>query len=220
MRLDFDRPVDCADGAFGELADVIIDPGRRSVTHVVVQPRERHDLGRLVPIARVRAGPGIADRVALTLTDGQLNELEPLHDTEYIRLGERPSDPRWDVGVEAISQMPLSGSLGVNALGPGTEPTAFDPHATLSFDRIPKGTVEIRRASDVVSADGHRIGNVIGVVIDEGDGIAELITEHGHLWRKREIAIPNASIDRIESDEVILAVSYDLVVALARGERG
>ena len=212
-------PVDCTDDAFGELADVIIDPHRRSITHLVVQPPGRHDLARLVPIARARIGHEAADRISLTCTVDELNELEPLHESEYLRLGERPADPRWDVGVEAISQMPLSGSLGVNALGAGMEPIAFDPHSTLSFDRIPKGTVEIRRASDVISADGHRLGNVIGLVIERSDQIAELITEHGHLWRKREIAIPISSVDRIESDEVVLAVPYDLVVDLTRGGR-
>lgn len=212
MRLDLECQVDCADDAFGELADVVIDPGTRCLTHLVVRPRERHDLARLVPIGRAHVGARSNGGVTLDLTVGELNEIEPLHDSAYVRLGERLVDPGWDVGIQEISQMPLSGSLGVNALGAGMEPVGFDAHGTLSFDRIPKGMVEVRRASEVTSADGHHVGHVVGFVLDERERIAELIVEHGHLWGKREIAIPVASIDRIESDEVVLAVPNDGIV--------
>ena len=211
MRIELGCPVHCSDDAFGELADVVIDPGARRVTHLVVQPHERHDLARLVPIGRARLGAGSGDPISLDVTVGELNEVEPLHDMAYVRLGERPLASSWDVGIQEISQMPLSGSLGVNALGAGMEPIGFDAHGTLSYDRIPKGTVEVRRASEVTSSDGHHVGHVVGFMIDERQQIAQLVVEHGHLWGKREIAIPIGSIDRIESDEVVLAVSHDLV---------
>jgi sporulation protein YlmC with PRC-barrel domain len=204
--------VDCADVRFGELADVVIDPGTRRVTHLVVQPHQRHDLARLVAIGRAQKDAGSGDRISLDYTVGQLNEVEPLHDFAYVRLGERPPTSNSDVGIQEFSQLPLSGSLGVNALGAGMEPLEFDDHGTVSYDRIPKGTVEVRRASQVTSSDGRHVGHVVGFVIDERQQIAELIVEHGHLWGKREIAIPIGSIDRIESDEVVLAVSHGDVV--------
>jgi sporulation protein YlmC with PRC-barrel domain len=212
MRLELGCPVHCADDAFGDLADVVIDPGAQRVTHLVVQPHERHDLARLVPIGRAQLGAGSGGRISLDCTVGELNEVEPLHDFAYVRLGERPLASNWDVGIEEISQMPLSGSLGVNALGAGMEPIGFDDHGTLSYDRIPKGTVELRSASEVTSSDGHHVGHVVGLVIDETQQISQLVLEHGHLWGKREIEIPIGSIDRIESDEVLLAVAHDDVV--------
>jgi sporulation protein YlmC with PRC-barrel domain len=207
MRLDLECPVHCADDAFGELADLVIDPRTLSVTHLVVQPRERHDLARLVPIGRAQFDVAGGDGIWLKSTVGELNELEPLHESKFVRLDERPVDPCWEVGIQEISQMPMSGSFGVNALGAGMEPVDFDNHGTLSYDRIPKGSVEIRRTSDVTSSDGHHIGHVVGLVIDEMEQIAQLVLEHGHLWGKREITIPIGSIDRIESDEVVLALS-------------
>ena len=211
MRLELGCPVHCVDDAFGELADVVIDPGTRCVTHLVVQPHERHDLARLVPITRARLGGGSGGRISLDFTIAELTEVEPLHDSAYVRLDEPLPASDWDVGIQEISQMPLSGSLGVNALGAGMEPIEFDGHGTVSYDRIPKGTVEIRRGSEVTSSDGHRVGHVVGFVIDERERIEEIVVEHGHLWGKREIAIPTGSIDRIESDEVVLAVSNDEV---------
>lgn len=211
MRLDLDCPVSCADDAFGELADLVIDPSTRRVTHLVVQPRERHDLARLVPIDRAQTDAEPSRGISLDFMVGELNELEPLHGSEFIRLDEQLVDPGWEVGIREISQMPLSGSLGVDALGAGMEPMGFDNHATLSYDRIPKGTVEIRRTSDVTSSDGHHVGHVVGFVIDERQQIAQMVLEHGHLWGKCELAIPIRSIDRIESDEVVLGLSSDEV---------
>jgi hypothetical protein len=35
-RIRFDRPVQCRDGKVGRLADVVIEPRERLVTHLVV----------------------------------------------------------------------------------------------------------------------------------------------------------------------------------------
>ncbi len=50
------------------------------------------------------------------------------------------------------------------------------------YDRIPKGEVEIRRASPVISADGHQLGHVDGFIVDEEDQLGHIVLEHGHLW--------------------------------------
>ena len=60
----------------------------------------------------------------------------------------------------------------------------------LSYDRIPKGGAEIRRASAVMSADGHELGEVDGLLVDAEDNITHLVLRHGHLWRRREVTIP------------------------------
>jgi sporulation protein YlmC with PRC-barrel domain len=209
MRLDLDCPVSCADGPFGELADVVVDSSSRRVTHLVVQPHDQHYRARLVAIGRARIEDGTKD-VALDCTLAEIDELKPLHRAEYVRLGDRPAeDADSDIGIEA-DVLPLPyGSLGTTALGAGIEPLDVDPHLTLSYDRVPKGTVEIRRESEVRSSDGHHVGHVVAVVLDAQQHISDVVMEHGHLWGKRQVAIPNASIDRLLSDEVLLSVAKD-----------
>jgi sporulation protein YlmC with PRC-barrel domain len=212
MRLDLDCPVTCADGACGELSDIIIDPGTRRVTHLVLQPHERHHLARLMPIARARAGERAKGEVVLDCTVAEINELQPIHESDYVRLGERPAqDADSDVGIEAGFELPPPQSLGAGAMGVGSEAMDVDPHMTVSFDRIPKGTVEIRRDSEVSSSDGHHVGHVVGFVLDDREKITRLVLEHGHLWGKRELEIQSGSIDRILSDEVVLTLSKDEV---------
>lgn len=211
MRLDLDCPVACADGSFGELSDVVIDPGARRVTHLVVAPHERHDLARLTPIARARSGqPG--GGVVLDCTLAELNQLASVHRADYVRLGERPvREPGSDVGIEDALELPPYESLGASALGVGPEQFDGDPHVTLSYDQVPEGTVEVRRQSDVTSSDGHRLGHIVALVVDGQQQIAQLVLEHGHLWAKREVSIPIDSIDRIASDEVLLTLTKDEV---------
>jgi len=211
MRLELDCPVICADGPFGELADIIVDSSSRRVTHLAVQPHDQHFRARLLPIGRARIEDGKSE-VVLDCTLAEIDELKPLHRAEYVRLGDRPAeDADSDIGIEA-DVLPLPyGSLGTTALGAGIEPLDVDPHLTLSYDRVPKGTVEIRRESEVRSSDGHHVGHVVAVVLDAQQHISDVVLEHGHLWGKRQVAIPNASIDRLLSDEVVLNVSKDEV---------
>lgn len=208
MRLDLDSQVACTDGPFGELSDVVIDPHQRQVTHLVVQPHGRHDLARLVPVGRARASEGAGSGVTLDCTNAELASIDPLQRAEYVRLGEGPvPDAKWDVGVTDMSGLPPIGSLGVTPLGSGMETFDPDPHVSLAYDRVPKGRVELRSDSEVFSSDGHQLGRLVAFVVDGEDQIRHVVIEHGHLWRKRELAIPIASVDRIESDELVLSVS-------------
>jgi hypothetical protein len=40
----------CTDGVCGEVSRVVVDPVARAVTHLVVEPKGREGLGRLVPL--------------------------------------------------------------------------------------------------------------------------------------------------------------------------
>jgi sporulation protein YlmC with PRC-barrel domain len=196
---------------FGELADVVIDPETRRVTHLVVQPHQRHEQARLVPVGRARAGESSDSTISLTCTVAAMSEFELVRESAYLRLGEVPvEDPDWDVGIEQPLAIPPS--TGMDTLG--VAPIDFDSHVVLSYDRVPMGEVEIRRASSVSSADGHHLGHVDGFVLDEEQEIAHLVLEHGHLWGRREVVIPASAVARVETDEVVLTLSKDAVAAL------
>ena len=208
MRLILDCAVTCADGDFGELSDVIIDPGTLRVTHLVVQPPEHHHLARLLPISRARSGQRADAGVVLDCTVAEINELPPIHESDFVRLIDGlPDAGDADIGIEAAAPLPSMETLGAGAMG--SEAIDPDPYMSVSFDRVPKGTVEIRRRSGVTSSDGHHVGHVVGFVLDDQDQIASLVLEHGHLWNKRELEVSSGSIDRIQSDEVTLTLSKD-----------
>ena len=211
MRLDLGSPIRCADDAFGELADVVIDPQTRRVTHLVVQPHHRDEQARLVPVERAQAGETSDATISLDCTVAQMNEFELVRESAYVRLGEVPvEDPDWDVGIDEPLVLPSPTGMGDF----GTGGVDFDPHVMLSYDRIPMGEVEIRRASSVTSADGHHLGHVDGFVLDSEQQIAHLVLEHGHLWGRREVVIPVSAVARVDTDAVVLTLSKDEVGTL------
>ena len=203
MRLEFGSPVRCTDGPVGELADVVIDPVRWRVTHLVVEPHHRHALARLVPIRLAGDDGGSPSALALRCTAGQLHRLDPVQELADIRLYELPlRDPDWEVGVEDIYPETF---YGYGDLTP--YPVDPDPHVLISYDRVPKGEIELRSRSAVACADGRRLGHVRGFVLDAESRITDLLVERGHLWTRRQDAIPVESVARLRTDEVTLRLT-------------
>jgi len=206
MRLELGTRVDCADGKFGKLVDVVIDPTSERVTHLVVESDEKSAVARLVPVTLAGAGSGSGGAVELHASADELQALPPVRETAYLRLGDFPlRDPDWDVGVEEVLALPYYPAHDL-------EPAPLD--FAVTYDRIPKGEVEIRRASAVSSSDEHLLGTVDGFVVDASDRITHLVLERGHPWERREIAVPMGAVASVVTDEVTLTLTQDEVNAL------
>jgi sporulation protein YlmC with PRC-barrel domain len=205
IRLIEGAIIEAADGTFGELADLIIDPVRRQVTHLVVQPHHRHEQARLVPLDAVTSSDG---HVMLSWSTDRIRHSRPIEETDFIRLGHWPHpDPGWDVGNIRFLIPPYYGAGGMALTMPFNPGFGGRPAmSTTTYDRIPAGTAEIRRASEVVSCDDHVVGHVNGFVVDPDNSISHVILEHGHLWGRREIAIPMHEVKAIVSDQIRLRV--------------
>lgn len=198
MRLELGRAIRCSDGAFGQLADVVVDPTTKRVTHLVARADKLDGVSRLVPIELVDGG---GDGLTLGCTVDAAMLLPALQETAYLRLGELPAaDPDWDVGVQDVLALPYyGGEFGAFA-------GDLDTYG-VTYDRVPKGEVEIRRASSVASADGEFIGEVDGFVVDEEEHITHFVLERGHLWGQREVTIPIGAVAKVETDLVTLQLS-------------
>ncbi len=144
MRLEIGNRVRCKDGLYGELADVVIDPLEKRVTHLVVL--SEHDVDkRLVPIQLAKSRDDKQREIELGCTLDEAQRFESVRETAYIRLGENPvQDPDWDIGVMDVLANPYYSSIGG-----GLVPEQARPDSTLFYDRVPKGEVEIRRTSAV-----------------------------------------------------------------------
>ncbi len=199
----------CTDGALGELADLVIDPTKRRVTHLVVRPHDQQSLegARLVPIELAESAEEQAEiRLGCTIED--VAKLETVQEFAYLRLQEFPvDDPDWDVGVSAVLATPYYGPAELSELN-------YAPDAGMVYDRIPKGEVEIRRASAVTSADGHHLGHIEAFILDDQEQVTHFVLEHGHLWGRREVTIPIGAVTKLETDMVTLSLSKDEVGGL------
>ena len=187
-----------------QMVDVVIDSGSKRVTHLVVQPRDHGEEARLVPVGLAEESGGGAE-LTLRCSAQDLEHFDLVHEFEVLHAGERPKeDPKWDVGVEDIVVTPSYAPTAYGEYG-----GALDSEVTVSYDRVPKGEIELRRASSIYSADGHHLGSVDAVVVGDGDRLTDLLLQRGHLWWKREITVPADAIAKFESDMVTLGLKKD-----------
>jgi len=208
MRLELGKPVRSRDHeVVGELADVIIDPVEKRLTHLVVKPHDGHGESHLVPI-ELAVPNEVGPEISLRCDAGEVRQLPNVEDFAYLRLGEPiVTDPDWDVGVTDVLALPYYDG------GLGGYPTMLDENVSVLYDRVPKGDVEIRRSSNVVTADGEYVGDVDGFLVED-EHITHFVLERGHLWGRREVTVPIGSVTRVESDTVTVGLSREEIGAL------
>jgi hypothetical protein len=204
VRLELGKQARCTDGAMREVVDLVVDAGNHSVTHLVVQPESDPYEARLVPVDLAAEGSN-GGEISLRCAGPALDEMSRVHEVSYVGPGSRAdvdSDADadgWDVGVRDMQVLPES--LGSPFGG------ELASEAVLSYDRVPKGEIELRHASAVYSADQHHLGSVDGVIVEADGRISHLLLDRGHLWWRREISIPAAAISDFGNDMVTLGVS-------------
>ena len=206
MRLELGCAVQCTDASFGELADVVIDPLSRRVTHLVVRPHKQPENARLVPIAQARDDGGA---IALDCSVADVEALEPIRESAYLRLGEFPvADPDWDIGIEDVMALPLYQD-------PDTFATVVetDPHVFVNYDRIPE-----EHGRDPPHEPGHVRRRAPSGTRRRVPGERRRIGGHraraGPPLGRREIVIPALAVTEIEDDSVTLSLTKDEVGAL------
>ena len=167
--------VSCRGGAVGKISRVIVDPLAEKVTHLVVEPEHRRDLGRLVPLDLV---DGAAGEIRLHCTRAEFERLEHAQETHFMPA---TSDYK-GYGSDEVGYWPYYG------LGGGT------PAQMVTSDTVPLGEVLVCRGDPVHATDGD-IGRVQGLVIDRRSRhVTHVLLQEGHLWGRKEVAIPISAV--------------------------
>jgi hypothetical protein len=193
-------------GSSGRVQSLVVDPGARTVTHLVVEPSHRRGLGRLVPIDLVAAADG---EVTLACTEAEFENLKPAEET----IAE----------VSPGYQEPL-------VLLPGTESWLSSedfpvvdgqtmpqnqPVQTIDIvDEALPGQEEQNRGDRVHATDGD-IGRLHALSVVAGTGGVTNVILGRHPWGSREIFVPIADVTSFE-DGIHLGLSKGDVEDLTR----
>jgi sporulation protein YlmC with PRC-barrel domain len=184
----------CSDGTAGKVSRVIVDPVAQAVTHLVVEPGHRPDIGRLVPLDLV---DGAAGEIRLRCTKAEFEGLHPAKETEFIPAASGYEGYGYDSGqVDYWPYYGLGGGMGVAGLGlgGGIGVGGGTPERVIVSDAVPLGEVDVCRGDSVEATDGE-IGRVQGLVIDPGNRhVTHVLLQEGHLWGRREVAIPISAV--------------------------
>ena len=204
-RLELGEQVRCAEEVVGELANVVVDPAAKRVTHLVVKPQNAGG-ARLVPIELA----DFVDQHAISLraTIEEFGKLPNVERYASIGLGEDvKGEPGWDVGTRSVLSMPYDESPGFGGY------VGMPPNVEVIYDEVPEGEAELRRSSAVVTSGKDYVGHVEAFLVD-GDQITHLVVRCGHLWKRRDVDVPIAAVSTVESDELTVDLTSDEVAAL------
>ena len=176
----------CTDGACGQVSRIIVNPVTREVTHLVVDPKHRHGPGRLVPADLVDAPTG---QIQLHCTLAEFQTLRPAEETESVP----DLDPTGHAHQEARKQY----RLGLGVVWPVRDPGEPKAPQEVTVDSVPFGEVEVHRELTVCATDGE-IGQVQGLVVERGGHrVTHVLLQEGHMWGRREVAIPIGAVTKI-----------------------
>jgi uncharacterized protein YwbE len=156
--------VSCSDGPVGRVSRVLYYPVAEKVTYLVVEPGDRRDRGRLVPLDLV---DGAAGEIRLRCRRAEFDQLEHALQTRLI---------------------PATSGYAETGAGGGT------PAQLITRDTIPPGQVDVREGDRVRATDGDigRVqGLVIDAVSRQ---ITHVLLQEGHLWGRKRVAIPIGAV--------------------------
>jgi sporulation protein YlmC with PRC-barrel domain len=158
----------CPDGFCGVVSGTIVDPAARTVTHLVIEP-ENGAVARLVPLDLVE---GTADDVRLRCTLDEFGRLDP---------AEKVLGDTWSGAGDSS-----------RGLGQGRRRPLVVERA------VPLGETEVYRHQSVQAVDGE-IGKVEGFMVNPADEkVTHILLEEGHLWGRKQVAIPVSAVASIE----------------------
>jgi len=160
----------CSDGHCGEVARAILDPGTRTITHLVIEHRHRIGSGRLVPVDLIDTAD---DEITLRCTLAGFDQLAP---AEEVELAE---------GADYVGGM----GTGMD-MGPRMQ--------AIVSDNVPLGEAEVARHESVHALDGE-IGKVEGFIVSPDDHkVTHVLLQEGHVWGRKEVAIPVSAVTAVD----------------------
>ena len=185
--------VECADGLCGQSTYLTINPITQQVTHVVVKEKGFRHTDHLVPIDLVvETTPHL---IRLRCTKNELAKIEPFIETHYIQV-QRPryEDTPYRLWPLAVPKESMA--------------------IPVEHEHIPSGELAVHRGARVEATDGD-VGRVDEFLVDPANGhITHLVLREGHLWDKKDVAIPVSGIDHIEENTVYLKLDKHTIESL------
>jgi sporulation protein YlmC with PRC-barrel domain len=161
----------CVDGPGGKVSRVIIDPATETVTHLVIEPKHRLGVGRLVPLDLVDTTGG---GLSLRCTVEEFGNLEPAEEAELAE--------------------DVTGGLALNAPMGATSPVPV-----ILQDVVPLGETDVERGEPVHAVDGE-IGRVEGLLVDpDNHRVTHVLLQEGHLWGRKKVSIPVSAVTGVEN---------------------
>ncbi len=173
----------CSDGPRGQSTNVIINPVNNKVTHFALRDKSLPDNPtRLVPAGMV--ANVTPQQITLTCSKADVADMPPFIVTQFI--AQSAPGYAYATGEAYYSQYVVND-------------TAYDE---VNEPAIPAGEEEVHSGMHVQATDG-KVGKLDALVLDPDSGaITHILLREGHLWGKKDVAIPVADIKYSDGESV------------------
>lgn len=195
MNIPINAQVKSTDAVCGKSTHVIVNPVNHQVTHFVLHDKSLPDNAtRLVPVAKVASVE--EKQITLNCSRADVVKMPDFIVSNFIQ--QSGSGMAYSSGEAYHSQYVIND-------------TAYD---TVQEENIPAGELALFSGMHIAASDG-KVGKLDELVLDPKSGeITNLRMREGHLWGKKDIAIPVSAVEFIDGKTVHLKLDKEAVKAL------
>ena len=206
MEFTIGARASCSDGHCGEVKRLVFDPATEMVTHLVIQHGHRPEAGRLVPAHLAETTDG---EIRLRCTLAEFDKFDHAEEREVVdaadqHVGDVGSGLVYSVSGEAFAPAGFGELIDIGPMPPPRH------RKTMIEDVVPLGEDQMRPGDPVHAVVGE-IGRVQGFLVNPGDDrVTHVLLQEGHLWGRKEVAIPITAVTRVDI-EIRLNLTKDQV---------
>ncbi len=198
--------VQCRDGRAGRVIKLVVAPGSKRVTHLVVERGLLLRRDVVVPIERAVRTDG--ETVELDMSADDLNSLPEYAEVDFVQpdttLAASYGHPREETLVSLRSYTPT----GLPLVSSWSGLVQVHTHTGVPEEATPLG-----RGTRVSCRDG-RMGRLDHVLLDpESGAVRALVVRKGHLLTK-DVIVPADWIETVTEEEIVLAADRALLEKL------
>ena len=184
-QIPLNAKVMCTDGLAGESISIVVNPETKRATHLVVQDKTFPNMMEwLVPLEKVTHAT--SRQIKLDCTREELSQMQPFTRQHYLE----QEIPDYGYAYSLPHMLAPTDML----------------YAPVEELNLPQGELALTRGTGVEALDGQ-VGQIRELLLDQQNGrVTHFTLMRGHLWGKKEIAIPISFIERVDPDTVYLKV--------------
>ncbi len=220
MKLAKNAEVYSSDGEkIGLLDRVVLDPGTKEVTHLVVEKGILFTTNKVIPIQYVNTEVG--DQITLSKAADELQDLPSYDKSAYIS-SDVAEDLKNDKELRTVYWYPPLATTWW-ATGAGLYQTSTPQYVRKEYlakmkNVIPDGTIALEEGADVIGADDEKLGSVERVIVESTENRATHIVVGSGLFMKEFKLVPTLWIKDVVEDKVYTTVRSDFFESLPEHE--
>lgn len=203
MKIPLKAKVICKDGEFGSVQELLIDPIKESVSHIVIENKHK-GLELIVPTEILDYTSDTV--ITIEKTSDEIDAYPPFLTHEFINVPANNAEfAYW--GTDPT--MTQSYTMFPYVIHDG------NPVLEITKEAIPIGEFKLKKGMAVKNKDGKTLGHVDELIVDtDTDYISHIVMRTGHLFGVKEVAVPNINIYSFDKTGIVLSITEDEIESL------